>query len=655
VTLDLKTFQREGNDVLIGTPGRVNDFISYQTVVDCGDLEYLILDEADVMFENRALAATLSSILSRLPKQKRVGLFSATTSSASLQEWMARVGMRNPVWVDVSVVANRSDGTEDCGEGEGGSEDRTVIDRGAERGALQRTPTTLKNYYLTTRIDEKLSRLLAFLHDHRSEKIIVFFLTCACVEFFGGALQRLLSEDGPSVELLHGRLVQKRREKALDRFRSCRNGVLAATDVAARGLDVSQCQIHWVVMLDAPQDPSVFVHRVGRTARAGREGNSLIFLTPKEEAFVELLRMRQVPISPLPDTERCCPPTLPPDEGSPASRKSTGRALRSTVISGRLTDALPLVRDLVLRDRDLLEKGTKAFTSYVRAYKEHRCAFIFRYVVLSTSCAVWGGGTTRNGRGGQRVGMTESGFQNGPDVMSLGSMQSYAERLQDEDSSVTRIIISGLSDAWAIFPVIIDVVHESAGTQCPNIARSLARLAFSRFQSLDLGLLATSFALLRLPKMPELRDRLVQCRAEKGTKQGGAKGHGRRYLPNFEPAGPEVDIFAIPYLDPEREEARQKRLQEFRGRDRPSVARATEKRHPGEGMGPAVPEHLSRKRPDNVSKVSSEKKRGRNARIVEEWDDLAREERLYKKLRRKKITKEQLESELYGDNGNDEI
>jgi ATP-dependent RNA helicase DDX55/SPB4 len=376
VTMDLKKFQLEGNDVLIGTPGRVADFMSYQTVVDCSDLEYLILDEADVMFENGALAGTLSSILSRLPKQKRVGLFSATTNSASLQEWMVRVGMRNPVWVDVSVVANRLDGAY-RGSGEGSATNR------GKRICKQRTPTTLSNYYLTTRIDEKLSRLLAFLQDHKREKIIVFFLTCACVEFFGGALQHLLGEGGPLIELLHGKLVQKRREKTLERFHSRRHAargcVLACTDVAARGLDV--VDVDWVVQLDAPQDPAVFVHRVGRTARAGREGKSLLFLTSKEEAYIELLNMRQVPIVPLPDTESCCPPRCSSDDESPKG-KSKNRTLLSSVSDNPLTDVLPLIRDLVLKDRDFLEKGTKAFTSYIRAYKEHRCAFIFRYVLL---------------------------------------------------------------------------------------------------------------------------------------------------------------------------------------------------------------------------------------------------------------------------------
>ena len=192
----------------------------------------------------------------------------------------------------------------------------------------------------------------------------------------------------------------------MERFRLCENGedgendnnessggVLCCTDVAARGLDVTD--LHWVVQFDAPQDPAFFVHRVGRAARAGRKGSSLIFVTRKEEPYIDLLRMRKVPLEPLPTTETCCPP--PDEEISEDANKPAKEAEQSSdVLEGEgsppttrvirsasdpkleLMDVLPEVRDIVLKDREMLEKGTKAYTSYIRAYKEHQCAFIFR-------------------------------------------------------------------------------------------------------------------------------------------------------------------------------------------------------------------------------------------------------------------------------------
>jgi ATP-dependent RNA helicase DDX55/SPB4 len=365
VTADLQSFQEIGHDILIGTPGRVEDILTKYSVIDTSELEYLILDEADVLL-NLGFAITLQSILKRLPKMRRTGLFSATTSSTntSLKEWMGRAGLRNPVWIDVAVTSNV-----------------------AETRTAQATPTSLTNYFLVCPLDEKLSRLAAFLQDHSTEKIIVFCLTCACVDFYGNALKVLLPT--VSIEPLHGKMVQKRREKSMERFRSdAEGGTLLCTDVAARGLDVSN--VNWVVQFDAPQDPAFYVHRVGRSARAGKSGSSLLLLTRKEEAYVDLLKMRKVPLSPLPSSERCSPfiHENNVEEGNDkeaTKRKAdklkeeepTKRTIRCADGS-EIEDILPKVKDLVLSDRDFLEKGTKAFTSYIRAYKEHHCSFIFR-------------------------------------------------------------------------------------------------------------------------------------------------------------------------------------------------------------------------------------------------------------------------------------
>lgn len=380
VTDDLRAFQTTASKLLIGTPGRVEDILSRYNVMDTSELEYLILDEADVLL-NMGFAATLQNILSRLPKMRRTGLFSATTSTStnsSLKEWMIRAGLRNPVWIDVAVT---SKGKKKSGE--------------IQKGKQQATPSSLTNYYIVSPMDEQLSRLATFLQDHKDETIIVFFLTCACVDFYGTVLQKLLPKN--YIESLHGKMVQKRREKSMERFRECatqdgksRGGALLCTDVAARGLDVPD--VHWVVQFDAPQDPSFYVHRVGRSGRAGKVGKSLLFLTRKEEAYVDLLSMRKVPLSPLPSSERCCPPdmladddeeTKTPAESEEKKETNTTASDSRIILSAadpeeRLDDILPKVRQLAITDREVLEKGTKAYTSYIRAYKEHHCAFIFR-------------------------------------------------------------------------------------------------------------------------------------------------------------------------------------------------------------------------------------------------------------------------------------
>jgi len=374
VTEDLKTFQKEASDIVIGTPGRMEDVLSRYNVIDVSELEILILDEAVVLlFGKSVMDPTIATILSKLPKMRRTGIFSATTTfttNKSIKPLLQRAGMRNPILINVQVAA-KVDCCSDQPTGEAAEEENILTAQSSTRDDSTYTPTTLTNYYLITRLDEKISRLVAFLRSHKEEKIIVFFLTCACVDFYGSTLQQLLNDKGVCVELLHGKLVQKRREKAMERFREIKTGcALFCTDVAARGLDVDN--VDWVVQVDGPQDPSQFVHRVGRSARAGRKGSSLIFLTEKEEAYVDLLSNRQVQLKELSASEACCQPVTNAygDHGD-ASVASGG---------GTIEDILPEIRGLVLMDRDILEKGTKAFTSYIRAYKEHICAFIFRYV-----------------------------------------------------------------------------------------------------------------------------------------------------------------------------------------------------------------------------------------------------------------------------------
>lgn len=145
---------------------------------------------------------------------------------------------------------------------------------------------------------------------HKDEKVIVYFLTCACVDYFSlvlpilwPALHQNSSKNknkpstaanslNPSLLALHGRMKQAAREATLSSFASCEAGVLLCTDVAARGLDIPD--VHWVVQYDAPQDPSAFVHRCGRTARMGRTGHALVYLTQEESAYVDFLKVRKV-------------------------------------------------------------------------------------------------------------------------------------------------------------------------------------------------------------------------------------------------------------------------------------------------------------------------------------------------------------------------
>ena len=367
---DAAAMEADGCNVLIGTPGRLYDVMGrLQGTLRYERFELLALDEADRLLE-LGFSDAIARVLEHVPKQRRTGLFSATQTDAVKE--LQRAGLRNPVHVLVKEERKVPAGAD---RGAGGAE---VSPRDAERAHV-RVPQTLENNYMLVNYDERLPELLRFLCGHRGQKVIVFALTCACVDFLSALLRKLLplclaergfvqsgaplqlqGDGGPgmAIEDMHGRMKQSRREGALRRFLGSQGSILVCTDVAARGLDIPD--VDWIVQFEPPQDPDVFIHRVGRTARMGKRGQALVFIDPKEDAYVHLLGRRKVPLALMPRA---------PDEGAAFASFVFERA-----------------REIVLADRDVLEKGQVAFVSFVRAYKEHRCSFIFQFKELDLGC-----------------------------------------------------------------------------------------------------------------------------------------------------------------------------------------------------------------------------------------------------------------------------
>mmetsp|Transcript_23608 Transcript_23608/g.41699 ORF Transcript_23608/g.41699 Transcript_23608/m.41699 type:complete len:591 (+) Transcript_23608:40-1812(+) len=315
----------EAVDLVIGTPGRIDDIMGRaKATLNWKSFEVLVLDEADVLLD-LGFERTVTSILSRLPKQRRTGLFSATQTREV--KALIRAGLRNPAVISVQVQHSSA------------------------ALAQQKTPASLDNFHLSMPQSQKIPALCAFIKRNPNSKLLVFFSTCAGVAFYEKALAIALGKINTPVSGLHGKLPQKKRTRIYESFVALEAGVLLCTDVAARGIDIPD--VDWIVQFDPPQDPSFFVHRVGRTARAGRAGKALVFLQPKEEAYINLLESRKVPIGLYPD----------------------GEALLDDKTFAK---ALDNIKEAVLKDRDLLERGTKAFIAHIRSYKEHKCQFIFR-------------------------------------------------------------------------------------------------------------------------------------------------------------------------------------------------------------------------------------------------------------------------------------
>ena len=371
IRADMERFREHGGNVLVGTPGRLDDVMGRLSSSEMvmRELELLILDEADRLLD-MGFEQTLNSILHRLPKQRRTGLFSATQTRELLQ--LVRAGLRNPVRVEVKVkpLLQPPQPTDDDGVGGGGGGDGGGGGGGdgsvsAADAALakkgQATPSSLSLWYLVCEEEQRLPQLVHFVSTQlaRGKKLMVYCLTCALVDYLASTLPLLRElagahgEHRAKVGALHGKMAPKNRTKAYEWFVACRDGaVLLCTDVAARGLDVPD--VDWIVQFDAPQDPNAFVHRVGRTARMGRQGSALLLLRPKEDTYTQFLALRKVPLQPM----------------QPAGP------------DGALPPLRPQLTPLLIADRAVMEKAAAAYVSVVRAYGEHQCKFIFQIAQL---------------------------------------------------------------------------------------------------------------------------------------------------------------------------------------------------------------------------------------------------------------------------------
>eukprot|EP00127_Corallochytrium_limacisporum_P003381 Clim_evm9s149 gene=Clim_evmTU9s149 len=382
-----KEYFQYGANIMIATPGRVEQFVDNVQNFDVRKLEILVLDEADRLLD-LGFEASLNTVLEKLPKQRRTGLFSATQTDEV--EQLIRAGLRNPVKVTVKI------------QGSAAKDDSTgVNDIVAESNGQSATPTNLENYYVLTSEEKKLACLLDILEHHKEDKVLIFFCTCASVDYFLRILPKLLKVRGKDKYIygMHSKMVQKRRNLSFDAFRAATGKcILLCTDVAARGIDIAD--IGLVVQFDPPQDPESFIHRSGRTARIGRSGTAIALMHNHEDTYVDFMKNRKVPLRALPKSYGCRP-----------------------------RDMSEELRELALQDRDIMDKAVLAFISFLRSYKEHRLSLIFRIKDLNVGKAANAFGLLRLPKMKELQGLSTKSFVGGPKDLDLDSIPyANAER-----------------------------------------------------------------------------------------------------------------------------------------------------------------------------------------------------------------------------------
>jgi len=247
---------RRGCEVLVATPGRLLDHVE-QKNVSLGQVQILVLDEADRMLDMGFLP-DLDRIMRLLPEQRQTLLFSATFSNDIRK--LGKTYLNQPVELEV-----------------------------AARNATAENVTQIA-YAMSS--DAKRAAVVHLVKSRNLRQVIVFSNT----KIGTARLARHLEMDGVRAESIHGDKTQADRMKALEAFKAGELEVLVATDVAARGLDVAG--VPCVINYDLPYNAEDYVHRIGRTGRAGASGEAIAFYTPDEEKFlfdIEKLIKRQVP------------------------------------------------------------------------------------------------------------------------------------------------------------------------------------------------------------------------------------------------------------------------------------------------------------------------------------------------------------------------
>ncbi|XP_053617440.1 probable ATP-dependent RNA helicase DDX55 homolog [Plodia interpunctella] len=474
VEVDVETLQK-GAHIIVCTPGRFSDLLAERKHLNLAgrlkELEFLVLDEADRLLD-LGFSTTLTTILQYLPRQRRTGLFSATQTK-ELND-LVRAGLRNPVIVSVKEKSTIS------------------------------TPLLLENYYVIVEPQDKFLFLLNFIRNRKMVKGLFFLPTCACVDYWADVLPGFL----PDIKVfsIHGKMKLK-RAKILEKFRQAENTILLCTDLMARGLDIPE--VEWVLQWEPPTAPPSLVHRVGRAARGGAPGCSLLPLLPSEDSYVPFIRTNQL-----------------------VDLKDWRLSKDEIKITDKLRDkVLSILHSQQKQDRSILDKGQRAFVSHIQAYSKHECNLL----------------------------------------------------LQTKD--------------------------------------------------LPLGHIATSYGLLKLPLMPEIKEE-----------------HRQQFIGSKE----QIDFNSIPYRDKQKEASRLQKLQEYKKTGVwPSKKRKKmTQTKPWEQTKQNKEEKKQRrkKRKEMKKQESGDgKRRKRRAVTQAELDELAADVALMKKLKKRKITQEQFDEAFEGD------
>ncbi|KAL1786717.1 putative ATP-dependent RNA helicase DDX31 isoform X1, partial [Sigmodon hispidus] len=360
---------RKGINILISTPGRLVDHIKSTKNIHFSRIRWLVLDEADRILDlgfEKDITVILNALNAECQKRQNV-LLSATLTEGVTR--LADISLHNPV--SISVLDKIWDQPNP----------KEVSSSQLDSFAI---PESLDQHVVLVPSKLRLVCLAAFILQkckfEKDQKMIVFFSSCELVEFHYSLFLHTLScrpgaltsEQPPSASWplkflrLHGNMEQEERTSVFHEFSHSGTGVLLCTDVAARGLDLPQ--VTWIVQYSAPSSPAEYIHRIGRTARIGCHGSSLLILAPSEAEYVNSLASHKINVSEIKMEDILA--VLTKDDcfkrrqrGSQKSHASGPQEIRE-----RATVLQTVFEDYVHSSEKMVSWAKKALQSFIRAY-----------------------------------------------------------------------------------------------------------------------------------------------------------------------------------------------------------------------------------------------------------------------------------------------
>ena len=322
-------------NILIGTPGRVLQHMSESYMFNADNLKMLVIDEADRILDE-GFEEELNKLLNYLPKNRQTMLFSATLTR-NLKR-LVKIHMRSPEYINLSNTDSVLNAIENINKNElsimkinNNNSNNISSDNNSNDLII---PKNLNQFYTIVEPEDRINILYSFLKTHKTSKCLVFVSSRKQVRYFTEVFKHL--KLGMLFLDIHGKQKQGKRSSTFYTFSQKRNSVvLFATDIASRGVDFPA--IDWVIQLDPPEDISQYIHRVGRTARYKSDGNSVLFVSEKENNFINELKIRKINI------------------------------LKMKIPQNKINNIVPVVRSLLSEHKELIELAEKAITSYVKS------------------------------------------------------------------------------------------------------------------------------------------------------------------------------------------------------------------------------------------------------------------------------------------------